>query len=202
MYNQLTPESFQVSPIELTYIDIKDSTRILHMQAFFMENEEEMAHRINGQVVNQLGCVDTALEATSYYRTILYNYMIGNTDWDILMARNISLLQLNGSNKFTVIPYDFDFSAFVSPSYFYLISSQNPRQIPSNRIALGTITDLAALRQVCRYFLENEKSGLRCYTQCTVLAASNKKSIQKYLHPFFKLLKKERRLKRVFLAKR
>jgi hypothetical protein len=47
----------------------------------------------------------------------LFQYMIGNTDWEIVSCRNIMLLQPADSSKIIPVPYDFDFSGLVSAPY-------------------------------------------------------------------------------------
>ena len=39
----------------------------------------------------------------------MFEYMIGNTDWDISMMRNVRLIQAAESGKVCVVPYDFRF---------------------------------------------------------------------------------------------
>ena len=43
--------------------------------------------------------------------------MIGNRDWSIVMSRNAKLFFNSASNKYVVIPYDFDYSNIVDASY-------------------------------------------------------------------------------------
>jgi hypothetical protein len=200
MYNQVTHESFQVHPLKLIYTDLNDSTRTFEMRAFVIENTDEMAHRLNGEIVEQRGCVDSMLETTAYNRTLMFNYMIGNTDWDVKMIRNIKLVKVDSSEKLVVVPYDFDFTALVRPSYFRLVSSVNPNQVRSNRVALGSFSNIDTLRFLAQEFLQQQDLGFQCYENCTVLNSGSKDYMENYLEPFFKLLRKERRLKRVFLS--
>lgn len=200
MYNQLTHESFQAHPLKLIYADLNDSTRTFEMRAFIIENTDEMAHRLNGENVEQRGCVDSMLETTAYNRTLMFNYMIGNTDWDVKMIRNIKLVKVEGSDKFVIVPYDFDFTALVRPSYFRLVNSANPDNVSTNRVALGSFSNMNTLRFLSQKFLQLEESGFQCYENCKILNAKSKDHMEDYLDPFFKLLRKERKLKRVFLT--
>ena len=53
----------------------------------------------------------------SYAKSAAFNFMIGNLDWSLVMARNIKLFKHPGLHKCIVIPYDFDYSNVVDASY-------------------------------------------------------------------------------------
>jgi hypothetical protein len=57
--------------------------------------------------------------------------MIGNTDWDISMMRNVRLIRTQAGGKILPLPYDFDFSGLVSAPY----------ASPSSDTGLKTVRD-------------------------------------------------------------
>ena len=61
----------------------------------------------------------------------MFEYMIGNTDWEIAMLRNVRLVKAPESGKTLLVPYDFDFSGLVSAPY----------SSPSSETGLKTVRD-------------------------------------------------------------
>ena len=47
----------------------------------------------------------------------LFQYMIGNTDWELRMVRNLKLLNPQDGSPMILVPYDFDFSGLVDAKY-------------------------------------------------------------------------------------
>lgn len=115
IYNILTPKSYQVRLALMHYIDIvtKDTTV---NYAFFLENSKKMAERNGGKIVKgefNKGDMNTNY-VTLFY---LFQYMIGNTDWDIDLSKNIEFLSLNWYDKLIPVPYDFDWAEIVNAPY-------------------------------------------------------------------------------------
>ncbi|MDV7394045.1 hypothetical protein RZS08_21880, partial [Arthrospira platensis SPKY1] len=83
-----------------------------------LEEIEELGQRFGLEECNNCYGVDPdQLDAVTENLMCVFQYMIGNTDWDINMVRNIKLLMPADSSRFIPVPYDFDFAGFVSPSY-------------------------------------------------------------------------------------
>ncbi|MEZ4827922.1 MAG: hypothetical protein R3C61_16805 [Bacteroidia bacterium] len=117
MLHLLTPYSFRVRLVRVSYEDIFGRTEPLEKFAFLIEDEEIMAERMGGQLIEnqELGPDSTQREQTLL--VALFQYMIGNTDWDIKIEKNIKLLQVASSEWPVVVPFDFDWSGWVDAPY-------------------------------------------------------------------------------------
>ena len=49
-------------------------------------------------------------------RLSVFQYMVGNTDWSMVRFHNAEVLQ-NSEGVYVPVPYDFDWTGFVSPRY-------------------------------------------------------------------------------------
>jgi hypothetical protein len=111
----MTPVSHRTRMIRLTVVDSASGKTEFTRYAFAVEDVEELAARIGGKRVTQLGATADKLQP---YQTALIGvlqYMVGNTDFSISALRNAELVEANG----TVYPvaYDFDQAGVIAPPY-------------------------------------------------------------------------------------
>jgi hypothetical protein len=130
LYNLLTPMSFRVRAAEVTYRnDAADAgtTRF----GFVIEDIGDVADR-NGRedlTSPSHGVRLEQLDGHAAARAALFEFMIGNLDWDFLAAprgadccHNSRFIAAAGATPanardVVVVPYDFDFSGFVDAPY-------------------------------------------------------------------------------------
>jgi hypothetical protein len=202
MHNQLTEHSFKVHLMEIIYVHAKDSKRKIKNYAFLIENTREMAHRIDGEIIAGMGKQVSQMTEESYNNTLIFNYMIGNTDWNVELEKNLKFVQRRGMEKMTIVPYDFDFTALANPPYLKFLKEQNKDPHPKNRIAKGKCENYEGLMKTATQFATLRNTGFNCYKDCPILSNNEKKAMQFYLQDFFRLLKNEKKLKAVFLEEK
>jgi len=117
MFERLTPMSIRARLVRLTLRDTHVEKSKKTMYAILVEDEEETAVRLKGKLVEEYGIPMDSMVTNQAALVAVFQYMIGNTDWEIPMIRNIRLLRAPESGKIVVLPYDFDFSGFVSAPY-------------------------------------------------------------------------------------
>lgn len=116
MFETLTSASVRARLIRLTIRDMHvEKSR--KMYAILLEDEEETVARMNGVLMEQYGTPPDSLIMNQAALVSVFEYMIGNTDWDIAMLRNVRLIKSPESGKVLVVPYDFDFSGLVAAPY-------------------------------------------------------------------------------------
>lgn len=97
--------------MKLSIRDLKDDgKKPQEFSAIFMEDEEEAAARLGGTLVEQYGLATEQLDVQQAALVTLFQYMIGNADWDFEMQRNIRFVQLPGSRRSS--PFTFRFRFF------------------------------------------------------------------------------------------
>ena len=198
LYNQLTPHSFQVFPVKITYVNANNPDDRINRFAFFIESNEELTLRLKGKVETSFGITASQLDQKSYHNTLLFQYMIGNLDWDIMVQRNVKIIQPDAGGKPILVPYDFDFSGLVKAPHARLNPDFNQKNI-EQRFPQGKFPDKATLMATADEFKKLEKSGFRCYMECDILDKSVKKKMNKYLTSFFRILKDKAYLTELFL---
>ncbi len=198
LYNHITPESYKVFSVKITYVNSNDPKDRIERFAFFIENNDELAMRLNGKVVTQFGTQPSWITPTSYHNTLLFNYMIGNLDWDILVGRNVKLIKTETSDKLILVPYDFDYAGLVKAPHARLNPDFNQQHI-EQRFARGKFPDKAALDKTVKEFMSHKDDGFQCFKKCPILNKKVKKKMNRYLGSFYQILKDKPTLYEAFL---
>ena len=115
-YNRLTEWSHRARLARVTYADVRDSTRNLTRYGFFLEDDKDMAERNGGQLFEQFGSY-SEMDSAQMDLVGVFEYLIGNTDWSVIMRHNVRLVQIAGRNVLYPVAYDFDFAGLVNASY-------------------------------------------------------------------------------------
>lgn len=198
MHNALTPNSFKVHLIKITYINSRDRTDKSEKLAFLIENNDEMANRLGGKLVNQWGTKPSHIEAVTLQNTMLFNYMIGNLDWHLTLQRNIKLVKRPDNEKLVLVPYDFDMSALVFPSYARLNPDFGQKDF-RDRYCVGRFESKETVKQTVDKFEALKTAYFKDIKACTYLNENSKLQMKLFLKSFFKPLSKEKTWKRRFL---
>jgi len=119
MYERLTPLSFRVRLIRMTYIDTGRRNKETRTWAFAIEPEAMMAERVGGTVIKSDYLGMAHMRRDEMTRVALFQYLIGNGDYSITGRHNVKLLGMGeyGTHGFTPVPYDFDYTGLVDASY-------------------------------------------------------------------------------------
>lgn len=124
LYNVITPDSFRVRLLRVSY---QETGKLLATRwGFFIEDADDVARRLGRRELTTGKIERTALDAQAAARLSLFQYMIGNTDWDMTAGphgrdccHNVKLLAADRgeAGKLVPLPYDFDASGLVDAPY-------------------------------------------------------------------------------------
>jgi hypothetical protein len=192
LYNQMTDYSFQVQLVRLECVDTEnpDSTSIKF--AFLIEDDDQLAERLQGKIVEAYNFDYKKFNKEVCHNFLLFQYMIGNTEWSIENQRNIKIIQPNDGSKPFVIPYDFDFSALVNASYALPNPDYNQYSI-QQRICMGSFASEEELEQTCSAFLDSKDIKLSAIKSAPYLSKSSKREMIKFLKSFYRIIKNPNR---------
>ncbi len=189
MYNELTPNSFKVQLVKITYKDKDDKSLKMTRWGFLMEDKEELASRMNAVECECMGKTKDAYHAGQEKLASVFQYMIGNTDWSLEMNRNVVLMTMN-DGRIVPVPYDFDFSMMVGAPYMRPNSSVN--QTPNmERVYMGNADSVNEIYSTLAYFRTKEDDLQEIVYNFRWLEQESKDEITAYLDTFFNLIKNE-----------
>jgi len=138
IFNVITNRSFRARLAKVTYVDgasgKPQGTRI----GMFLEDEGDVARRMEGRVVELQRLRFDDLDSDSLMPAMIFEYLIGNTDMSIYALHNMRIVQ-RPDKTLHIVPYDFDFSGLVNAPY----------ALPARGFFLKNVTE-RAYRGPCR----------------------------------------------------
>jgi len=124
MFNQLTERSFRVRWATIDYVDTsRRRTRLRTAPAFFIEGDAEAAERLGMEAIDIERVALDSLEPRHAAMLMVFNYLIGNTDWAVILGSEGEFCCHNGKvlrgpgGEIVVLPYDFDNSGLIDAEY-------------------------------------------------------------------------------------
>lgn len=158
-YNLLTPYSFRVQLLEITYRDANGVHPDRVATAFLIENTKEMASRIGGEEMDHaLGQPAEAYDSRAEATHALFQYMVGNGDYSLPLARNLKVVKMpNG--KLIPVGYDFDFTGWVGAPYASPSAEVGQTSI-YERVYLGYVQPDSLMRELASDFRDQRKAIL------------------------------------------
>ncbi len=188
LYNGLTENSFRVQLLKITYKDVKSGKKSKHW-AFLIEDTAQLKSRI-GAVKTCDNCLNLprdTFQSTQLKIAAVFQYMIGNSDWDLKVGRNVKYVLKK--EKIIAIPYDFDFSGLVNAPYAIPNPNYNIPDIKS-RIFLGFPEDIEQLKGIFSYFKTKRADLLKIVENFKPLPFATRLEIASYLDDFYNNLEK------------
>lgn len=184
MYNELTPNSLRVQLVKITYQDKHDKRHKIKQYGFLIEDVDEMADRIKGKECdNCMGVPKDKIKKSHENIMAMFQYMIGNADYDINMNRNVKMIELADGN-FIPVPYDFDFTMFVGPPYLKP-NAQVKQTGNMERIFMGYTTDSSSLTGTISYFKTKKDALLNIIRDFKFLEEEEKERVSSYINSFY-----------------
>ncbi|HEY8104990.1 MAG TPA: hypothetical protein VIE46_02720 [Gemmatimonadales bacterium] len=138
-YNQLTDMSHRARLARITYADTRDSTRTITRDGFFLEADKEMAERNGARVLEHAGGSYSEMDSAQMDLMSVFEWLIGNTDWSVIMNHNVRLLEIPSRQWLYPVAYDFDFSGLVNAPY----------AVPDSRLPIKNVRQ-RLYRGMCR----------------------------------------------------
>ena len=130
IYGVITTQSFRARLARVTYVDSASGKTTGTRLGMFLEDETDVAHRLEGRVVELQRLMFTDLDSDSLMPAMIFEYMVGNTDVSIYALHNVRVIQRQ-DKTLHVIPYDFDLSGLVNAPY----------AVPSRGFMIKSVTE-------------------------------------------------------------
>lgn len=185
LFEKLSDAHFRARLIKLTIKDTFDpKSKPKKMYAIFVEDEEEVAARLGGVPEEEFGVPIEQYETQQAALVAMFQYLIGNTDWDFSMHRNVQLIKMKETGKITVLPYDFDFSGFVSAPYA-VPSSESGLKTVRERFLMPSGLDTNALNEAVK-LIKIVEQDLYPVCRSKFISKSAAGDMVKFLESYFK----------------
>lgn len=198
--NVLTDISYRVRLLRIHY---QDSDGLLPEQStprygFVIESREEFAERTGATQLVLAGFPRHQHEQQHAALMYVFQYLIGNTDWQLLKAdqdegccHNLELFELDSQIIF--VPYDFDLAGLVNARYAYPDSKLRIKRV-TQRLYRGLCTGRETLRGALRAVTSRRDEILAVLSEVPELERDTIEWSADYLGGFFEEAEKEERL--------
>lgn len=206
IYNEISPVSFRVRPLRVTYRDSEGRRDEETRFGFFTEDENDLAQRNNRVAleVETRAARSGQLDPGAAARVALFQYMIGNLDWDMLESaegreccHNSRLLARSEGDTQALVPapYDFDFSGFVGAPY-----ATPPEGLPvqsvRTRLYRGYCMHNDQLPATIALFQTRREAINALIAGETRLSAERRASARRYIDGFYEVISDSGRVER------
>jgi hypothetical protein len=110
----ITPYFFHTRLVDLELTDLSGKPKTYSVKSFLIEDDDLIANRFNGKVVEQ-DIHPLTLSDTTVVLFDFFQYLIANTDWSAAQQHNVKIIQT--ANKKIPLTYDFDMAGLVNAPY-------------------------------------------------------------------------------------
>ncbi len=202
IYNILSPMSFRVRLLHITYNDANQKMNSYTQYAFLIEDIKDLVERNNCKEVKNKTYGTEVTDRKQVTFVSLFEYMIANTDWAIPNYHNIKLM-VPLSDTFArpyVVPYDFDYCGVVN-AYYAIPAETLDIQKVTERYYQGYVRTMEELEPVISVFKEKEDAIMQYVNDFDLLKPTVRKEITSYLGEFYDIIKDDSSVKYHFIYK-
>ena len=181
--NVLTPRSFRARLAQASYVDSVSGKTVVTRPALLLESEKDVARRLEGRMSEVKARLFRHLDAESLALMMMFEYMIGNTDFSIHTLHNVRVVK-DAAGVLYPVPYDFDHSGLVNAHY----------AIPSPRLRIASVVE-RLYRGPCRSapeveavlvrFRAAEKAVMDLFDAVPGLDKTHRRQAKRYLEEFY-----------------
>lgn len=115
MYEKISPYHFNTRRVDITFSEIKgNKTNEFELVGFLIEDDKLVAKRHEGKVFERF-IHPMAMNHLTSVQNAFFQFLLGNTDFSVAYQHNGKLLYVD--KDIIPLPYDFDMSGWVNPSY-------------------------------------------------------------------------------------
>lgn len=204
IYNMLTPFSYRVQLIRFTSIHVgkkkkrkKDSRE---WYSFLIEPDEELAKRNEANLALGRTISSRMLNHEDTEVFALFEYMIGNTDWQVYNSHNVTLLAVQKKDGPRIVPvaYDFDYSGLVFTPYA-VVNEKIPRDQVTERYYQGYCREREETLATIRFFQSRQDTIMNYCKSFQWFDRESRQHVCDYLESFFKEIQSQRAIENYIL---
>jgi hypothetical protein len=194
IFNAFTPRSFRARLVKVTYIDPKKTKRPPARYGILLENDEDLARRLEGRLYAIKNRLYRFLDQDSLTLMTLLQYMVGNTDYSIMALHNVKIVQDRAGILYPVT-YDFDYSGLANTGYG-LVDKRLAIQSVRDRLYRGPCKTMEELAPFVARFLAKKDEVAALIDAVPDMKPDRREDAHSYLGAFFATLANPGKTKR------
>lgn len=206
IYGLLAPVAFRVRPLDITYLDATGGRSRGPHFAFLIEDIDEVARRGGLAVAREARFAPADYDAMRLARFSLFQFLLGNTDWEVLAGpqadaccHNVRVLGGESPRRRIPVPYDFDSAGLVDAPYAAPHERLPIREV-TQRLYRGFCVHNPALQAARQEFIALRPAILALVRDEPRLDPQNQRAMVRYIEEFYAVLGDEPRFAREITA--
>lgn len=195
LFQELSEESLDATLVKVKLTDTKSGKQYLPNYSFLIEPMKSCRQRLDAEKFPSTEKAKT-LSKNSYAIMTLFQFMIGNTDWNIKEQHNMNLVVLPEATAPIAIPYDFDYCGLVNSDYarpHHTLPVKNVR----DRLFQCRLKDKKILNATIDHFINKKQDVLSVVRDFELLEENSKTDMLNYLEGFYKIIESEQPIKKL-----
>jgi hypothetical protein len=197
IFNLFTPRSYRARLAKATYVDTTSGKPISTRYAMFIENEDDVARRLEGRIATLPRALFRDLDADSLTTMMLLQYLVGNTDFSIYALHNVRLIQ-DRARVLRPVTFDFDLSGLVNTPYAIPDRKLGITSV-RERIYRGPCRTPEELEPLLAQFRTKKADLLALYDSLPDLSADYRREVKAYVEDFCSISNRKNDVKREFV---
>jgi hypothetical protein len=115
IYEKISPFHFKTKRVNIEFTEPRGKKiKTFQLKGFLIEDDKRVAKRHEGKVMERF-IHPMAMQHLTSVQNAFFQYLLGNTDFSVAYQHNGKLLYVD--NEIIPLPYDFDMTGWVNPSY-------------------------------------------------------------------------------------
>ncbi len=201
LYSLISGQALRVQLASIDYgAEDPGSFGTSNRYAFFIEHHDQLASRKNCFLNENKEKRLQRISMEEYLKLVVFQYMIGNTDWNLNERHNVKVLQSKESGGTIPIPYDFDMAGLVNSPYARPYATL-PIKSVTERFFQNRSKDREKLSETLAFFKEREEDIIKTCQDFPLLEKPIRDSMVDYLKSFFVLIDDPDKREAHFFAK-
>lgn len=188
LYELISDYGFRVQLAKVNLIH--ESNPAITQYAFLIEHKKQLAQRHEAELL------DTGLGTSDRFQyglMTIFQYMIGNTDWNLSLRHNLEMIYLIDEKRSVPIPYDFDYSGLVNANYATPYPTL-PVATVKDRFFQWRGQDYATLLSGLQHFNDKKEAVYDLLSSFTYISDESRAYVQEYIASFYQLMEDENNL--------
>ena len=197
VFNVITPRSFRARLVRINYVDAATGKGLGTRAGMFLEDESDVARRMEGRIVQMPRLRFEDVDADTLMPMMIFQYMIGNTDFSIYALHNVRIVQ-RPDKSLHPVPYDFDVSGLVQPPYGIPARALMIKSV-SERLYRGPCRPQSIVDPYIANFVAKRETVRALLDAIPGFARETREAVRSYLDDFYTSIRSPRDVRGVFV---
>jgi hypothetical protein len=201
IYNMLEPKSFRVRLLHVNYTDTKGRIRPYTQYSYFIEDDANMARRNGCRKKDNPGTyLQETTDRNMMTMVVLFQYMIGNTDWAVPNLHNIALVfrKDNTAALPYAVPFDFDYSGLVDAPYAVPSEVIGTEKV-TERVYRGFPRTMEELQLSLDIYRAKKDAIMNYVRNFSLISERTRRTMTDYLEDFYKIIESKKQVQATFI---